>query len=689
MSLCINPNCLQPDHPGNDGSRFCQSCGSDLVLQERYRVMRLLSDKSGFGRVYEAYERSIPKILKVLKETHSKTSKAVFLFKREALVLSQLKHPGIPAVEADGYFEFTPRGTEEPLHCIIMEKIDGPNLREWMRQQGNNPISEKQAINWMRQVTDVLHRVHQKNFFHRDIKPENIMLRSNGQLVLVDFGAVREMTDTYLAQLGVTGGVTRISSAGYTPPEQEKGQAVPQSDFYALGWTFVFLLTGKLPTDPEIYDSLHNSYHWRRYAPQISSAFADFIDRLIAERAADRPRTTQEMLDTLEKLAIAPTPAPALGSATRSQPDTHSPPRETVLQADTAVQARRTTAGAGRQSHRWLLGGLALLILGLAGYGAVRIYGCWSQGDCVIFTGDRPQTLLPAKILAGHAGLVNRVAFASNGQTVISAGLDSTIRLWDVATGNPIRTLSGHTGFINALTVSDDGKLLASGGSDKEIKIWDMATGQLLQTLKGHTQPINALLFTPDGVLVSGSADRTIRLWNPTSGQMLRLLEGHKGFINTLAISPDGQTLASGGTDPVIMTWNLQTGEHLRSFDGFTGFINAIAFTHDGMTLIGGGTDRSIHLWDLSNGTLKQTLTDHLGFINNLAVRGDGQIFLSSDAEGKLVAWDLQHGRAIASFIGEGALLDHFAISPDWRTLATGRGFDAVRLWALPPIQPK
>ncbi|MEO0825074.1 MAG: 4-Cys prefix domain-containing protein [Cyanobacteria bacterium J06642_9] len=55
MSLCLNPRCPQPDHPGNGSAAFCQGCGSELILQGRYRVMRLLSDRSGFGRVYEAY----------------------------------------------------------------------------------------------------------------------------------------------------------------------------------------------------------------------------------------------------------------------------------------------------------------------------------------------------------------------------------------------------------------------------------------------------------------------------------------------------------------------------------------------------------------------------------------------------------------------------------------------------------
>ncbi|MBD0337315.1 MAG: serine/threonine protein kinase, partial [Cyanobacteria bacterium Co-bin13] len=309
MSLCINPQCPQPSHPENSLNRYCQGCGSDLLLQGRYRVMRLISSQSGFGKVYEAYERNIPKILKVLKESHTLNAKVLELFQREAMVLSRLNHPGVPQVDVDGYFVYAPKGSDQPLHCIVMEKIDGPNLKQWMVQQGNHPIGEQQALLWLAQLADVLHLVHQQNYFHRDIKPENIMLRSSGQLVLVDFGAAREMTETYLAHLGASG-ITTVSSAGYTPPEQEQGQAVPQSDFYALGRTLIYLLTAKNPSDPTIYDSRTNALNWRIYAPQISPGLAHLIDNLIAPRAIDRPQTTEEILQRLAAVRSAQSQPP-------------------------------------------------------------------------------------------------------------------------------------------------------------------------------------------------------------------------------------------------------------------------------------------------------------------------------------------------------------------------------------------
>ncbi|MEQ9370004.1 MAG: hypothetical protein RIG63_13435 [Coleofasciculus chthonoplastes F3-SA18-01] len=117
MSYCINPRCPEPSDPGNLNNRICRNCGSLLLLQGRYQVMRLLSDTSGFGMVYEAYKGANPKLLKVLKPKHNTNPKVIELFQQEAAVLSQLNHPGIPQVESDGYFQVIPQDGE-PLILI-------------------------------------------------------------------------------------------------------------------------------------------------------------------------------------------------------------------------------------------------------------------------------------------------------------------------------------------------------------------------------------------------------------------------------------------------------------------------------------------------------------------------------------------------------------------------------------------
>ena len=691
MSLCINPRCPQPDHPGNGGNHYCQACGSELVLQGRYRVMRLLSDKSGFGKVYEAFEPSVPKILKILKDSYSNNEKAVDLFQQEAVVLSQLHHSGIPSIEPDGYFQYKPRQTGEVLHCIVMEKIDGPNLREWMRQQGNHPIGEKQARQWLHQLAEILHLVHQHNYFHRDIKPENIMLRSSGQVVLVDFGAAREMTYTYLAQLGKTGGITRISSAGYTPPEQEKGQAVPQSDFYALGCTFIYLLTGKQPTDGGMYDSLNNEFHWRQFAPQITPAFADFIDRLIAPKASDRPRDTRALLDSLHQLDQTPvnSTSPTFIQSTAWQqfgaPTTPETTSGTTPGMPTGVSVQVLAQAPGyslilpgkKGLTRWVWGGTIALLLALGGYGIWQVTG--RQHSTAV-----TQAITVDRDLKGHTSFINTQVIAPDGKTLISGSADNTIRIWDMTSGQTLRTLAGHTSFVNALTLTPDGKTLISGSADRTIKIWDLATGKLVHTLLGHTGYVNALDVSPDGqVLASSSADSTIKIWDLLTAKLARTLIGHTGFVNSVIFSPDGQTLVSGSTDRTLKVWSLATGTVEKTLTGHTGFVNAVVITPDGEKAISSSADKTIRIWNLSDGQTIRTLVG-TSFFNPLWLSPDGQTLVSGSAEGTVQIWNVPTGELMQRLTGYGSEVRHFAISPDGKTIASGSGSHDIKIWKFP-----
>jgi uncharacterized RDD family membrane protein YckC/predicted Ser/Thr protein kinase len=291
MSLCINPVCPQPNNA--DMNRFCQACGSELILINRYRVVRLLSDKGGFANTYEVQEKETLKVLKVLTHDHPH---AIALFQQEAQVLSELSHPGIP--KGEGYFTYFIRNNPIPLHCLVMEKIEGVDLEEYLHQKQYQPIDQILALEWLEQLSKILHKVHHHHFFHRDIKPSNIILKPTGQLVLIDFGAVRQVTQTIL----VGGQNTRLFTSGYAPPEQEKGYAVQQSDFFALGRTFVFLLTGKDPNSSDIYDFQHNELKWHKLAPKIDPQLADFIDLLMADKVNQRPENIDIILKDLKKL---------------------------------------------------------------------------------------------------------------------------------------------------------------------------------------------------------------------------------------------------------------------------------------------------------------------------------------------------------------------------------------------------
>jgi serine/threonine protein kinase len=295
MSLCINPDCDRAKKQIDQRQElFCSSCGSSLLLNNIYRVLRYLGS-GGFGSAYLVDDGKTRKVLKILHNTHPK---AVSLFDQEADVLQKLHHSGIPRVDEGGRFDYFPKRSTKPLRCLAMEYIEGDNLADYLAKQDFQPISEPVAIDWLHELVEILDLVHGAKYFHRDIKPSNIMIRNTGKLALIDFGTAREETQTYLEKQKRQN-VTGIVSSGYTPHEQANGRAEYRSDFFALGRTFVFLLTGKEPDEFE--ETLTKGLLWQQKAQGYSPALRDLIDYLMRPEVTDRPSNTQEIL---QKIAV-------------------------------------------------------------------------------------------------------------------------------------------------------------------------------------------------------------------------------------------------------------------------------------------------------------------------------------------------------------------------------------------------
>ncbi|WP_035987858.1 serine/threonine-protein kinase [Leptolyngbya sp. KIOST-1] len=699
MSLCINPGCRQPNHPDNGSRTACAACGSALVLQGRYRVMRLISSDSGFGRVYEAYERNVPKVLKVLKESHNANGKVVELFRREAQVLSQLNHPGVPRVEPEGYFLYSPVGRAEPLHCLIMEKIEGPNLKQWMVQQGNHPISEKQAMLWLTQIADVLDLVHQHHYFHRDIKPENIMLRPSGQLVLVDFGAAREMTQTYMANLGDSG-ITTVSSAGYTPPEQEHGQAVPQSDFYALGRTLIYLMTARLPNDPSIYNSRTNAFAWRPLAPHISAPLADLVNDLIAPAAANRPQNTAVILERLAQ--VRSRQASGLPRLTAHAP---IPWPKTTLnpgQAETVADPASSFLPPWLDQRPWLLAGLTGLALAvpLGWYALSRgLPPFGAEAPRVEAPVLQELTVSAVDELTGHTADIYDLLLLRDGNTLISASADDTVRIWDVETGTLRHTLE-HPNVVNAIATTTDQTTLISAGDDRTIRFWSLPDGRPLgQIDNAHGTTVRALEVDRSGrILVSADSAGTIQFWPLTDStgvpnlaaltpdNALRTLRAD-GTVNDLLFTRDNSRLISGGNS--LQIWNLddlggsEDGGESVTLTGHTSFVNRIDITGDDNTLISASADQNVLLWDMATYDQIAALKGHRSYVNTL--RLEGQRLWSADADKTILVWDLQAQAPVQRIGGFTTDIWRFTVRPNGQIITIGGSQPFIRRWRLEP----
>ncbi|NEP58415.1 MAG: protein kinase [Symploca sp. SIO2G7] len=303
MSYCINPKCQHRQN--SDEVKLCQTCGTPLLIHNRYRIVRPLREPNPNHptEVFEVEDWDdwgMLKVLKVLKYTYN--TDLVKRFQQEAhilLILNKSKkyHDnqgiGVPSIDAEGYFTINVRQYNQKLYGLVMEKIEGDNLETWVREQG--VISQEQAVDWLRQIVATLNFLHKHNFLHRDIKPANLIRQPNGKITLIDFGVA-----------GIEGlAETQIGSLAYAAPEQMAitGKAVPQSDFFALGRTFVYLLTGRHPWELAM-DNKKGRLIWHKsIRKKLDKSLVALIDKLMHRDYHKRPQDTRKILKRLSKLS--------------------------------------------------------------------------------------------------------------------------------------------------------------------------------------------------------------------------------------------------------------------------------------------------------------------------------------------------------------------------------------------------
>ena len=310
---CTRPGCPRPQNYFSDlennsilrtvQQKYCTTCGMPLILAGRYLPNQLLG-KGGFGTAFLAIDRYTPGMRQcVVKQFQpvgdlrpTQMQLAQDLFEREAVVLEEIgnQHEQIPALFA--YFPLLVENLkheQEQFFYLVQEYIDGQTLEEELAEKGR--LTEIEVVQILREILNVLQFVHNKNIIHRDIKPSNIMRHRNGKLFLLDFGAVKQVTNN---PIGSNRSSTGIYSVGFSPPEQISGAEIfPCTDLYALGVTAVTLLTGEQEIN-KLFDAYSNQIKWRPRV-QIDPQLADVLDKMLIPAANQRFGTAIEVLEAL------------------------------------------------------------------------------------------------------------------------------------------------------------------------------------------------------------------------------------------------------------------------------------------------------------------------------------------------------------------------------------------------------
>ncbi len=310
------------------------------------------------GTIYYALDTMLNRevALKVIHSELASNFQLMERFKVEAMTQGQMNHPNIVTV-----FSFNKIGED---NVIAMEYIDGKNLKVLLREQ--NILSISDAIYYIKQVLKALEYSHSRNIIHRDIKPANILIDTQNQVKLSDFGIAKVFGTQGLTKTGML-----LGTPWYTPPEQIMGEKVDfRSDLYSVGITFYEMVTGKVPFDSETNSDFQvQKAHLETppprpsiFNPEIGSKIEKFILKALQKKPEKRFQSASEMLEAIEGIenTISETIVTRSGN-----------------QKFTKIE---TVGTAAKRGNKFLFGILSLLLVFLAG-AAIYIFVLKDKGQ--------------------------------------------------------------------------------------------------------------------------------------------------------------------------------------------------------------------------------------------------------------------------------------------------------------------
>ncbi|MBE9199465.1 MULTISPECIES: serine/threonine-protein kinase [unclassified Nodularia (in: cyanobacteria)] len=281
------------------------------TLVGRYQIISHLGD-GGFGETFVASDTHLPGLPQcVVKKLKPQATDPVNLetarrlFDTEAQVLYKLGiHDQIPQLLA--YFE------ENAEFYLVQEFIAGHDLSQELAP--GKILSQEEVISLIQEILSILEFVHQEKVIHRDVNPRNLLRRKeDGKLVLIDFGAVKQIATQIISPGGQTKSTVAIGTPGYLPGEQAQGTPKFSSDIYAVGIIAIQAVTGLSPTQLEI-DIDTNEFIWQNQA-NVSPEFAQFLDKMVRYDFRQRYASATVALEKLQELML-----PSSGTIVLSPP---------------------------------------------------------------------------------------------------------------------------------------------------------------------------------------------------------------------------------------------------------------------------------------------------------------------------------------------------------------------------------
>ena len=295
--------------------------------------------------------------------------------------------------------------------------------------------------------------------------------------------------------------------------------------------------------------------------------------------------------------------------------------------------------------------------------------------------------------LPGHEGTVTAIAVTAKGSRLVTGSDDTTVRVWDLATGS-VKVLRAHREAVRSVATTPDGRRMVSCGDAEQVILWDLERGRRLRTLgrrrrteAGWGRRFSAVAITADGQLVIGACRSGLKVWDAETGDVLRSLEPPSGAVAAIehvASTADGSLALTGSYDGILNLWDVTRGYHeFTEAELFTGSVSSVSFTAAGDALVTGDDGALFVNSRTERG--RKTVSVQAGGSgrqwNAAAISADGARVLATGADGAIAIY--KSHRRLHTLKASDRYLDALETGPDGRQLLAGGEDKTLRLWDL------
>ena len=723
--------------------------GTELV--DDYRIERLLG-AGGFGITYLADEIALGRMV-TIKEYFPSDFAAragdgdaaprsegcsgdyrwgLDRFIEEAQTLAKFNHPNI--VRVYRYFRANNTG------YMVLHFEEGQSLKSWLKGLGRAP-RQKELDQILAPLLDALELIHKADFLHRDIAPDNIIIRKDGQPVLIDFGSARGE----IASASKT--VSALVKPGYSPYEQyaeTSRQQGPWTDIYALGSTLYHAITGKRPPDSpsrmvkDDYVSAREaalSAYRPRFLKAIDKALMLAIDgrpqsiaawrgELLApepakpswlQRTMERSRgrgakvgvqaaaapvaTVQPlpdvpgpqggMLDFLEGMKKKPALAEASAApvAMKAEKVAAAPSLAEALASGKAAAAAAPTVKLEEPSPALRLPKVLSRRARPKAKAPPRERAPRAKPKAKpkpVSTDKRSWRPLLFKLLVGVGVASGAVAMQDKLPKIESRG-SGTTSSQQVIEPVLVNQFQGHAGGVTALAFSEEGRVLVTAGKDGALKVWNASSGALVRTIELDDGPAVSLALSGTRA-VTGHATGEVVVWDFERAEKITRFKRNDAEVWSVTFAGSPDRVAASSHDWKVTLWDVSNpSAPTHVIDAHDNAAQAVAFfpAQGGPLLATGGADRSVKLWNLDSMDQVRRYRGHRDFVTALAFSPNGRILASAGLDGSIRLWPTSSRGYYRNLNGHKGRISSLAFAPAGDQLVSAGDDGLVRIWDI------